>query len=126
LCGLDIERSFMAFANAGSQRWIQVAVNRRPDVLLASLRAAGAISDSTTIDWASPLELDGCCEYGDAIALKKAGIERLPVRLLKDFWPARGPAWDAIGRTSDGGAIFVEAKAHIPEATDPGTRMTSR
>ena len=114
----------LAFANAGSQRWIQIAVNRRPDVLLSSLRAAGAISASTTIDWASPLELDGCCEYRDAIALKKAGVEALPVRALNDFWPARGPVWDAIGRTSDDVAIFVEAKAHIPEAASPGTRAS--
>ena len=32
--------------------------------------------------------------------------------------------WDAIGRTSDGVAIFVEAKAHIPEAASPGTRAS--
>jgi hypothetical protein len=119
LCGLAQIGVPLAFANAGSQRWIQVAVNRRPDVLLSSLRAAGAISASTTIDWASPLELDGCCEYRDAIALKKAGVEALPVRSLNDFWPARGPVWDAIGRTSDDVAIFVEAKAHIPEAASP-------
>jgi hypothetical protein len=114
----------MAFANAGSQRWIQVAVNRRPDLLLSSLREAGAISESTTVDWASPLEVEGCCEYRGAIALKKAGIDTLPVRPLKAFWPARGPVWDAIGRTSDDVAIFVEAKAHIPEAASPGTRAS--
>ena len=68
--------SDMAFANAGSQRWIQVAVNRRPDVLLSSLREAGAISESTTIDWASPLERDGCCEYRDAIALRRRALMR--------------------------------------------------
>src|SRR4029078_11196556 len=57
-------------------------------------------------------------------ALKKAGVEALPVRALSDFWPARGPVWDAIGRTTEGVAIFVEAKAHIPEAASPGTRAS--
>jgi hypothetical protein len=114
----------LTLAKAGSQRWIQVAINRRPELLLAALRTAGAIAESTTIDWTSPLEVDGCCEYRDAIALKKAGIGALTIRSLDDFWPARGPVWDAIGTTSDGVAIFVEAKAHIPEAASPGTRAT--
>jgi hypothetical protein len=88
------------------------------------LRTARAIADTTTIRWASPLEDDDCCEYRDGIAIKKAGIEALPFRSLRDFWPARGPVWDAIGRTSDGVAVFVEAKAHIPEAASPGSRAT--
>jgi hypothetical protein len=114
----------LPLAKAGSQRWIQVAINKRPELLLTALRKAGAISESTTVNWASPLEADGCCEYRDAIALEKAGISGLAIRSLRDFWPARGPVWDAIGRTSDGSAIFVEAKAHIPEAASPGTRAT--
>ena len=51
-------------------------------------------------------------------------MEALPVRALNDFWPPRGPVWDAIGRTTEGVAIFVEAKAHIPEAASPGTRAS--
>jgi hypothetical protein len=43
---------------------------------------------------------------------------------LRDFWPRRGPVWDAIGSTSAGTSIFVEAKAHIPEAASPGSRAT--
>jgi hypothetical protein len=103
---------------------MQVAINRRPDLLLSALRHANAVSDSTTIGWASPLEDEDCCEYRDVTALKKAGIGVLPVQPLDTFWPARGPVWDAIGRTSTGVAVFVEAKAHIPEAASPGTRAT--
>jgi hypothetical protein len=114
----------MPFAEAGSQRWIQVAINRRPDLLLNALREAKAVADSTTIRWASPLEADGCCEYRDGVALKRAGVDALPIRALSEFWPARGPVWDAIGSTSDGAAVFVEAKAHIPEAASPGSRAT--
>jgi hypothetical protein len=116
----------VTFAQAGSQRWIQIAINRRPEVLLAALRAAGAIRGSTTVTWTSPLESEDCCEYRDARALAKAGIKTLPVRPFGDFWPARGPVWDAIGTTSDGTAVFVEAKAHIPEAASPGTRATPK
>ena len=112
----------MAFAKAGSQRWIQVAINRRPDVLLAALRTSGAISGSATVNWRSPLEYDGCCEYRDRRAVAKAGITSLRIRPLEEFWPARGPVWDAIGSTSDGVAVFIEAKAHIPEAASPGGR----
>jgi hypothetical protein len=114
----------LTFAKAGSQRWIQVAINRRPDLLLDALRTAGALSDATTINWASPLEANGCCEYRDATALEKAGIGALTIRPLREFWPPRGPVWDAIGTTSDGVAVFVEAKAHIPEAASPSTRAT--
>jgi hypothetical protein len=114
----------VTFAKAGSQRWIQVAINRRPEILRGALLKAGAVSDAVTLHWVSPLEDDDCCEYRDDVALKKAGIEALPKRPLRDFWPARGPVWDAIGRTSDGTSIFVEAKAHIPEAASPGTRAT--
>lgn len=32
--------------------------------------------------------------------------------------------WDAIGVTSQGHSLFVEAKAHIPEAASPATRAT--
>lgn len=112
-------------AKAGSQRWIQVAVNRRPETLLAALRKAGVVSPDTTVRWASPLETEGFREYRDLPALGKAGIKQLRVRPLKEFWPARGPVWDAIGLASNGQAIFVEAKAHIPEAASPGCRATA-
>jgi hypothetical protein len=114
----------MPFAEAGSQRWIQVAVNRRPEPLSLALRRAKAITSSATVRWSSPLEGEDCCEYRDGVALRKAGIDSLPVRPLNRFWPPRGPVWDAIGRTSDGVAVFVEAKAHIPEAASPGSRAT--
>jgi hypothetical protein len=86
----------MPIAKAGSQHWMQVAVNRRGDLLLDALRRAGAISASATVRWASPLEAEDCCE----------------------------PVWDAIGRTSDDVAVFVEAKAHIPEAASPASRAS--
>jgi hypothetical protein len=36
------------------------------------------VSPSATIDWASPLESENCCEYRERAALRKTGIEALP------------------------------------------------
>jgi len=91
------EEEYVPIAEAGSQHWMQLAVNRHPDVLLDALRRTGAVSASTTIDWASPLESANCCEYRDRAALRKAGIDELRVRALAHFWPPPGPVWDAIG-----------------------------
>jgi hypothetical protein len=112
------------FASAGSQRWLQVAVNRKPELLLSALRRSRAISRRTTVTWYSPLESDEFQEYRDGPALSKAGISDL-AKPLNTFWPARGPVWDAIGRTSEGTPLFVEAKAHIPEAASSTTRAAA-
>jgi len=57
--------------------------------------------------------------------LEKAGIvERELKKRLRSFWPARGPVWDAIGVTSERGPLFIEAKAHIPEAASPATKAS--
>jgi len=113
------------FARAGSQRWLQVAVERQPDLLREALERCGAIPHGAAVEWRSPIREDGFCEYRDAAALRKANILELPSRPLKDFWPARGPVWDAIGVASDGRAVFVEAKAHIPEAASPACRAST-
>lgn len=112
------------FAAAGSQRWLQVAVNRKPELLLSAFRRSGAVPRRTTVTWHSPLEADKFREYRDGAALSKAGISNVK-KPLNTFWPARGPVWDAIGRTSEGTALFVEAKAHIPEAASPTTRAST-
>ena len=112
------------FASAGSQRWLQVAVNRKPQLLLSALRRSGAVGPRGSVTWRSPLEVDGFREYRDRGALAKAGIANLK-RPLEDFWPARGPVWDALGVTSDGQALFIEAKAHIPETASPATRASA-
>ena len=71
-----------------------------------------------TVKWHSPLQTDGFKEISRSGC---AGSSRpslyLSNRSLKDFWPTRGTGVvDAIGTASDGSPIFVEAKAHIPEA----------
>jgi len=75
------------------------------------------------VTWNSPLADDSFQEYRDSAALKKAGIAELR-KPLHSFWPARGPMWDAIGITSEGSPLFIEAKAHIPEAASPATKAS--
>ncbi len=111
------------FASAGSQRWLQVAINRKPELLLGALRRGGAIAGRTSVTWHSPLGADSFQEYRDSAALKRAGIAELR-KPLHSFWPARGPVWDAIGITSEGNPLFIEAKAHIPEAVSPATKAS--
>jgi len=112
----------VSFAAAGSQRWLQIAINRKPELLLGALRRSGAISPRAAVKWRSPLEPE-FREYRDKSALEKAGVVDLK-KPLKDFWPARGPVWDALGITSDGYPLFLEAKAHIAEAASPASRAS--
>ncbi|WP_256806664.1 hypothetical protein [Bradyrhizobium sp. Bra64] len=111
------------YASAGSQRWLQIAVNEKPEVLESALRLSGAIGRTASVVWASPLRDDSFREYRDMTAITKAEIASLK-RPLAEFWPARGPVWDAIGVTTEQIPIFVEAKAHIPEAASSATKAS--
>src|SRR5262249_35112803 len=95
-------------------------------LLLDSLHRSGAIPPGVSVKWSSPLEKEKFQEYRDGTALEKVGIVQAHLRKrLEEFWPARGPVWDAIGSTSKGHSIFVEAKAHIPEAASPATKASA-
>jgi hypothetical protein len=59
----------------------------------------------------SPLAEDNFAEHRDASFLARLGLEALTPN-LREFWPARGPQWGALG-VFDGGIVLVEAKAHI-------------
>lgn len=111
------------FAKAGSQRWLQVTIDRYPQLLNEPLaNAIGIPSDS--IDWRSPRRDHDFREYRDMEALRRLNVARLPVRTLSAFWPRRGPVWDALGRAKRGDLLFVEAKAHIAEAASPPTQAS--
>jgi hypothetical protein len=101
-------------AKKGSQKWIQLLVNEKPELLNSEIRKSFRLSDSETISWLSPLEEDDFAEYRD-----QDFLDRLDVKLervhLAEFWPARGPQWDALGRSSSGKLFLVEAKSHISE-----------
>jgi hypothetical protein len=114
------------FASAGSQRWLQIAIARAPRLIDTALQVAGAIPAGQTVDWRSPLAEHSFCEYRDAKALRCLDIESLPQRQLEDFWPRRGPVWDALGVVSGGVKILVEAKAHIAEAASPKSMASEK
>ena len=96
----------------GSQKWIQRAVNERWESLEQPILAA--LGRGAALSWRSPLQADDFAEYRDAAYLNKIGHPEL-VGELAVFWPARGPQWDALGRSLAGDVLLVEAKAHIDE-----------
>jgi hypothetical protein len=98
----------------GSQKWLQLAVNRAPHLLDRALAGPLNLSGTDKITWLSPLENDGYAEYRDEAFLARLKIQPQH-EALDTFWPARGPQWDGLGRTSRGEALLLEAKAHIPE-----------
>lgn len=112
-----------SFAKKGSQRWLQVAVERLPSCLNVPIRTALRIHEGTPIEWLSPLRSEGFIEYRDASVFERCGVT-LDRRPLQDFWPQRGPVWDGLARTAAGDVLLIEAKAHIPEIVSPRTRAS--
>lgn len=96
----------------GSLKWIQRAVENRPDLLCPSRWPE--------IDWRSPLQSDDFAEYRDGAFLELLGLEGLKPSLA-DFWPRGGPQWDALGVSREG-PVLVEAKAHVREFFSPTTQ----
>jgi hypothetical protein len=72
------------------------------------------LDGETNVSWRSPLRSDDFAEYRDECFLRRVGLERLSSE-LQDFWPQRGPQWDALAQLENGGVLLVEAKAHIGE-----------
>lgn len=108
-------------AHAGSQRQIQTYVNERESDLsraVALALSAHHLSPSA-IQWVSPLKAEGYAEFQDAEFLNAVGAELLAPR-LSEFWPQRGPCWDALARVEGGGCILVEAKSHVSEIFGKG------
>ena len=101
----------------GSLKWIQRAVNDRPELLDAELLKH---LHARRIEWRSPLRADSYAEYRDGGFLNR--IARLDLApKLTAFWPARGPQWDALGTSDAGDVLLVEAKAHVEELCSPAT-----
>jgi hypothetical protein len=102
----------------GSLLWIQRAIAERwPSLETPILDKVGS---STTILWRSPLEADGYAEYRDGTFLDLLGLSHLRHQLT-EFWPERGPQWDALAQLDGGGVLLLEAKAHVGELCSPGS-----
>lgn len=111
-------------AGKGSKHWLNVLVGQAPLLLAERLRSCGAITPTDAVTWESPVAATGYKEFRDEQALKRLGVLPLRNRALKDYWPRRGPQWDALARIVGGGVLLVEAKAHIGEANSPPSAAT--
>ncbi len=107
----------------GSQRWLQIGVNRCTHVIDQAIKNELGLCPGEEIEWLSPLERDSFAEYRDGQFLECLGacLDRWQ---LKDFWPRSGPRWDGLARTSGGRLLLLEAKANIPEFDSEPTRAT--
>ena len=98
----------------GSLKWIQYILNDHPDILDNSINKFLPDSHTKLIEWLSPLADDDYAEYQDQAFLDLLGI-KLTKKELKDFWPSKGPQWDALGIVKNKAYFIIEAKAHISE-----------
>jgi hypothetical protein len=98
----------------GSLKWIQKVVNDCPNILNKSIFETIGDFESEPIEWLSPKADDDYAEYRDQAFVDLLGI-KLNKKRLKDFWPSRGPQWDALGGVKDKAYFLIEAKAHVSE-----------
>jgi hypothetical protein len=82
------------------------------------------LKGARSITWRSPLRSDDFAEYRDADFLKVVGLEEWS-GALAEFWPQRGPQWDALGVSNQGDVLLVEAKAHLAEICSPATQAST-
>ncbi|NUR19676.1 MAG: hypothetical protein HOQ12_09115 [Gemmatimonadaceae bacterium] len=110
-------------ANKGSQRWLQLAVNRAPQTIDVPLREAVGADGNASVTWISPLAGQGYQEYRD-----QGFVDQLDLKLEKslgDFWPLRGPMWDGPARVGEA-RVLVEAKAHMVEMMSGDSRASEK
>lgn len=104
----------------GSLKWIRAAINDCPDKFNEKIASASRIPANDPIEWVSPLSDDEYAEYRDQDFLDQLGL-RINKHPLIEFWPEKGPQWDALARTGQGRIILLEAKANIPEVVSSAT-----
>ena len=96
---------------------MQLYANLYPHTLSRAIGADLGLTGS--IEWVSPRAEDRYAEYRDESFLEALGLSRFDGE-LRDFWPRRGPCWDALGlwTTSEGGKapVLIEAKSYPGEA----------
>lgn len=102
----------------GSLKWIQRAVAERWPELSEPMYAK--VGSTAKIEWLSPLAEDQFAEYRDGAFLSRLGLGQL-AGSLGEFWPERGPQWDALAivHSRPAKVVLVEAKAHIGEFCTP-------
>ena len=120
-------------ASKGSRRQLQDYVNQKQESLSAAVLAAlpPRISElGARIRWVSPLAQDDYREYRDDDFLRALDLGDISP-LLREFWPAMGPCWDALGMIYEPNGhlkpspVLVEAKSHINEIHGGGCHATA-
>ncbi len=109
-------------AAQGSQRQLQTYVNQFPDELNKAVCDAlpSLAQRNGELRWVSPLANENYTEYQDEVFFKVLGCGQSANR-LKEFWPQKGPCWDALakleveGSPDCKGVLLVEAKSHRVE-----------
>jgi len=96
---------------------MRVAVNECTEALNARIAELFGWGSGESIHWLSPVVEDEYAEYFDGEFLQRLGLPPLAVS-LSTFWPASGPRWDGLAKTSSGKILLVEAKAYVEEAVD--------
>jgi len=109
----------------GSLRWIQEYVNDFRLELDRAITEASKGKIGSPIHWKSPRRDDEFAEYRDQSFLDLVQVS-LPTRSLEQFWPNRGPQWDALGVSESGQVLLVEAKANVPEVVSPPSGAGSK
>jgi uncharacterized protein (DUF4415 family) len=117
-------------ARKGSQWNIQEYVNWGARELNDVVRNEVAQLRKADLEWVSPLARDGFKEYRDADFLSRVGLAT-HAESLADFWPVRGPLWDALAIVGRGGndrpgVLLVEAKSYTSEMHGRGSRAKAQ
>ena len=104
----------------GSKRYMQDAVADRPNELGLAIGEALPALQAQRLTWVSPLPELRYKELKDGTFLEAVG-HRAHRDSLREFWPSRGPTWDALATfdVGGGGVVLVEAKAHVGETPTP-------
>lgn len=102
----------------GSLRDVQVLINERKEIL--DKKISEIIKREVNVNWKSPIKNDQFAEYRDEDFLKILRIDSKIISPLNEFWPKRGPQWDALG-IEENSVFLVEAKANLPEVVSPPT-----
>ncbi len=121
---LRMSRNPQKQADRGSQKWLQILINDHPRILYEKIALRLGLDKEEQITWRSPLRNDNFAEYRDYAALERLQI-LLPHRSLLDFWPQRGPVWDALAITCKQDLLLFEAKSHINELISTACRAKS-
>jgi hypothetical protein len=110
------------FAHKGSQRWLQIVVNRAPEVINGEIRTSIRAEPDAVVEWLSPITSEKYVEYRDEAFVQRLGLTlKTP---LGSFWPSRGPMWDGLARIGEH-RFLVETKAHIAEMVSGSSRASA-